>query len=125
MTMRMPGPKVMIVEDEFLIRFTLSEALIDEGFEVIEAATGNEALQTLHAHPDVALLLIDIQLPGGLDGREVARRARQMISALPVIFMSGHPENPSSGAGSPLDAFLAKPYLPSEVCMTVRRLTRC
>ena len=119
----MPIPKVLIVEDEFLIRLTLAEALSDDGFEVIEAPSGEAALQALQAHPDMALLLTDIQLPGALNGMEVARAARLSIPALPVIFMTGRPDSMGTTATSALDVFIAKPYLPSEVCAAARRLT--
>lgn len=118
----MPAPTVLIVEDEFLIRLTLGEALSDEGFQVLEAATGPDALATLRTRPDIALLLTDIQLPGGLDGREVARQARGFAPALKVIFMTGRPDA-MAAADTPGEAFIAKPYLPSQVCATARRLT--
>ena len=114
--------KILIVEDEFLIRLTLGEALADEGFQVLEAATGPEALDVLRTRPDVALLLTDIHLPGGLNGREVARQARGFAPALKVIFMTGRPDAMAEG-GTPDEAFIAKPYLPSQVCATARRLT--
>lgn len=119
----MERPQVMIVEDEFLIRLTLSEALADDGFDVIEAANGPEALRALPSHAGLALLLTDVQLPGGLNGVEVARRVREGRPDLPVIFMTGRPEGAGAPAPSPNDLFIAKPYLPSEVCAAARRLT--
>ena len=111
--------KILIVEDEFLIRLTLSEALTDDGFEVVEAATGAEALGAMSA--DVAVLVADMQLPGGMNGAEVARRARLVKPDLPVIYMTGRPDS-AAAAATPRDAFIAKPYLPSDVCATVRRM---
>jgi CheY-like chemotaxis protein len=119
----MPRPKVLIVEDEFLIRLTLAEALADDGFEVIEAANGAEALQALPADGALALLLTDIQLPGGMNGMEVARRLRGQVPDLPVIFMTGRPDRSETTPASDRDLFIAKPYLPSEVCAAARRLT--
>ncbi len=118
----MSAPIALIVEDEFLIRLTLGEALAEEGFEVLEAATGPEALAMLRAHPDIALLVTDTNLPGGLDGREVARQARGIVPALKVIHMTGLPGAGVEGS-APGEAFIAKPYLPSQVCATARRLT--
>ena len=56
--------RILVVEDEFLIRLTLTEALSDEGFEVLEAETGDAALPMLAAASGIRLLLTDIQLPG-------------------------------------------------------------
>jgi DNA-binding response OmpR family regulator len=115
-------PRIMIVEDEFLIRLTLAEALSDEGFEVIQAATADEALAALRDNPDIALLLTDIQLPGRLNGVELVRTVRQQVPRLPVIFMTGRPDSLTRNATAPGDVFIAKPYLPSQVCAAVRRL---
>jgi CheY-like chemotaxis protein len=116
----MAGIRLLIVEDEFLIRMTLSEVLSDDGFEVIEAADAEEALAALDGH-DIAVMLTDIQLPGAMDGRALAARARETRPRLPVIFMSGRPD-PDVG-GNPLDVHVNKPYLPSTISAAVRRLT--
>ena len=115
----MNGPKILVVEDEFLIRLTLSEALADEGYTVMEATNGEEALRILSA--DVALLITDMQLPGKINGAEIARRAREILPELPVIFMTGRPERIGSTTSS-RDTFITKPYLPTEVCIAVRRM---
>ena len=112
--------RVLIVEDEFLIRLTLSEVLADEGYQVLEAESGDEALGILCSTPDIALLLTDIQLPGVLDGRALVQRARESRPELPVIFMTGRPDG-LDGAGT-RDMFVAKPYLPSEICAAVRKM---
>ncbi|MBV9735237.1 MAG: response regulator [Acidisphaera sp.] len=119
--MQRPGPRLLIVEDEFLIRLTLATALAEDGFQVSEAASGEEALALLAAVEPIDLLLTDIQLSGALDGLALARAARRQAPDLPVIFMTGRPEL-AREAGSANDAFVAKPYLPSEVCATARRL---
>ncbi|HTW29416.1 MAG TPA: response regulator [Acetobacteraceae bacterium] len=115
-------PKLLFVEDEFLIRLTVAEALSDDGFEVLEAASGEEALQLLGADPSVALLLTDLQLPGKIDGGELVRRARETRPDLPVILVTGRPEQRASAAASPRDMVIVKPYLPSEVSAAVRRM---
>jgi DNA-binding response OmpR family regulator len=114
--------RVLLVEDEFLIRLTLAEALADAGYEVVEAETGDAALAVLEADPSIRLLLTDIQLPGALDGLRLVARARAGRPMLPVIYMTGRPDTMTSTRGNPCDAFIAKPYLPSEVTATVRRL---
>jgi DNA-binding response OmpR family regulator len=115
--------RLLLVEDEFLIRLTLAEALADAGYEVMEAETADEALTLLQADDSIRLLLTDIQLPGRLDGLELVARARDGRPSLPVIYMTGRPDAMTQHLGSPWDAFIAKPYLPSEVTATVRRLT--
>ena len=117
------GPRVLVVEDEFLIRMTLFEALSDEGFDVVEAASGDDALVLLRADPTIRLLLTDLQLPGGLDGRALALKAREAVPDLPIIYMSGRPDAVQDLVTS-LDVVIAKPYLPSDVCVAARRLTR-
>lgn len=119
----MSAPRILIVEDEFLIRLTLAEALSDEGFDVVEAETADEALRLFRNDSGIALLLTDIQLPGTMDGVELARQARAQSPLLPVIYMTGRPDRMSNTASSSRDVFIAKPYLPSEVCASARRLT--
>ena len=116
-------PRVLIVEDEFLIRMTLAEALGDEGFDVVEAETADAALPILTADPEIRLLLTDIQLPGVLNGRTLAQKAREHTPALPVIFMTGQPD--PNDMSSPLDVFISKPYTLNDICDAARRLTSC
>jgi DNA-binding response OmpR family regulator len=114
--------RIMLVEDEFLIRLTLAEALAEEGYEVIEAESGDEALAALDAAGGpIGLMLTDIQLPGSLDGRALAGRVRERQPGLPVIFMSGRPDALPDAGGAP-QMMVAKPYLPSDICAAVRTL---
>lgn len=112
------APRILVVEDEFLIRLTLAEALGDEGFEVLEAETGDDALPILLADPGILLLLTDIQLPGSLDGKGLAERARAERPTLPVLFMTGRPD--PAARTSPIDRYIAKPYTLNEICTAVR-----
>ncbi len=113
--------RVMIVEDEFLIRLTLAEALADEGFEPIEAATGDEAFAKLQTAP-MDLILTDINMPGTLNGWSLADAARARQPSIPIVFMSGFAQPPPGRTPSPHDAFMAKPYLPSDLIALVQRL---
>ncbi|MBV9538588.1 MAG: response regulator [Acidisphaera sp.] len=117
------SPRVLIVEDEFLVRLTLSEALSDDGFDVLEAGSGDEALALIGDDSRLDLLLTDMQLPGSTNGRTLAARAREHSPDLPVIFMSGRPSDDSDSDSRACDLFISKPYLPSEICAAVRRLT--
>ena len=114
--------RVLIVEDEFLIRLMLSESLADEGYNVAEASSADEALRILAADPaSVDLVLTDIQLGAAMDGYELARRLREMVPELRVIYMTGRPET-TAGRITDRDRFVAKPYLPSEICAVARDL---
>jgi CheY-like chemotaxis protein len=113
--------RILIVEDEFLIRLTLAEALRDEGYEVLEAESGEAALAALE-QGEVMVLLTDLQLGGGMNGRMLAETARARSPDLPVIYMSGRPDELSWAGMSPRDRVLAKPYLPSDVVGTIRAL---
>ena len=117
-----PPRRILIVEDEFLIRLTLAEVLADEGYEVLEAETGDDAVEILESSPDIAVLLTDIQLPGKLDGRALARHARQNRPDLPVIFMTGRPETMQGLSTGGREEYVAKPYLPSDICKAVKRM---
>ena len=114
-------PRILVVEDEFLIRLTLVEALGDEGYSVLEAESGDAALPMLRDNGAIRLLLTDIQLPGSLDGRALAMRLRQDIPDLPVIFMTGRLDQ-TFEVSSPLDVFITKPYTLSDVCIMAKRL---
>ncbi len=123
LTQSAPKPRVLVVEDEFLIRLTLVEALGDEGFDVLEAETGDAALPIIEADPEIRVLLTDIQLPGTLNGTKLAQRARVARPSLPVLFMTGRPDPTAEAAASPLDRFIAKPYTLADICAAVRALT--
>ena len=118
----MKRPRVLLVEDEFLIRLTLADALADEGCEVLEAGTGDEALTVLDNGTELALLITDVRLPGGVDGLRLAHAARSREPALPVLFMTGRPDLVESRPAGSREAVISKPYLPSDLCSAARRL---
>jgi CheY-like chemotaxis protein len=115
--------RVLLVEDDFLIRLTLVEALVDDGFTVVEAETSDEALAAVAAYDDLRALLTDVQIPGVCDGVELAARARALRPDLPILFMTGRPDSVPDTTQTANDAFIAKPYLPSDVTKAVRRIT--
>jgi len=74
--------RAMVADDEDLVRSLLAEVLADEGFEVIEAGCGDEALALLDQVAPLDLLVTDVHMPGGADGYEVARQARARCAGL-------------------------------------------
>ncbi len=113
------GLRVLVVEDEFLVRSVAVEALEEEGFQVTEAATGAEALALLDEPVD--LILTDVIMPGPVDGWEVAERFRERWPQVSVIYTSGYPleRRPVSDG-----ALLMKPYRIAELIAAVRAKQR-
>ncbi len=114
--------KILIVEDEDVIRRLLTEAMTDEGFTVVNAASAEEALMRLRAGEMFDILMTDIQLTGALDGLDLAAAARSRTPLMPIIFTTGQPDRMQpwhTGAG---DLFIPKPYRPSQVAAAARRM---
>ena len=113
---------VLLVEDEGLIRSTLAETLEDAGYTVVEAETGDEAY-TLLDQDEFDVLLTDIQMPGQLDGIDVARRFHERHPTRPVVFMTGRPDMLSRvGSLSSLEALLRKPFRSAQMLTALRRM---
>jgi CheY-like chemotaxis protein len=109
--------KVLLVEDDDLVRVMAVDALEDAGFEVIEAATAEEALQRCEEHT-ADLLFTDIMLPGKLDGWDIAEQCRETDPALPVIYTTGYSlreHRPVPGS-----RLVRKPYRPEDVVSVIR-----
>ena len=119
----MSKQRILLVEDEFLIRFMVSEALSEEGYDVVEADSGVAALGILDSTEYFDALVTDVHMPGGPDGIQVALCARKKHPGLPVIFATGRVD--AIHAFGPLgarDAVLAKPFSPTQALNTLRHL---
>lgn len=117
-------PRVLLVEDDFLIRLTLAEILGDEGYEVLEAATGDEALAALAGQDGFQAILTDVNIPGSINGTGVGKFARSRFPDLPIIYMTGRADLLQHLAPSMRDRVVAKPYLPSEIAAVLREVVR-
>jgi CheY-like chemotaxis protein len=120
-----PAVRVLLVEDEGVIRLVTAEILRDEGFEVIEAWDGREAARLLDGLDGVDVLFTDVQMPGTLDGIDVAVHARRRHPAIPVLVVSGYTAQLMSRLAvlSPPAVFIHKPYDLEEIVEVLRRLT--
>lgn len=105
---------ILLVEDETLIREIMAESLADDGFEVIQVATGDEAVALIDQHDrPIEALVTDFHMPGEADGAQVAACARSHYPHLPVIIASGRPDVIARSWAPELGyRFLGKPYLP-------------
>lgn len=118
--MQADSPVLLVVEDDFLVRLTLVDALSDGGFEVVEAADAKEALTLVCDRDDIAAMLTDINLPGGADGFALARAARVIRPQLPVVYASGRYGGATEGQAVHGSRFLAKPFTPSLAAAVLR-----
>jgi CheY-like chemotaxis protein len=89
--LRGKGETILLVEDDFAVRMITRRVLETYKYVVCEAASGREALEVWRTHgPEIALLLTDIVMPEGMNGRDLAERLRAERPSLKVIFMSGY-----------------------------------
>jgi CheY-like chemotaxis protein len=113
--------RILVVEDDELIREFVVEALREQGFEVVEAENGEQALAWCGGHePD--FLVTDIRLPGRIDGWEIAERCREHDTDLPVIYATGY--SPVAARPVPGSRCLQKPYHPDAIVSAVREMAR-
>lgn len=106
--------RVLLVEDEFLISEWVAESLSEQGFAVHAASNALEALRYLATEP-VDVLFTDINLPGGIDGATLARRARALLPDLPVVYTSARANLLDPTLRVPGSIFVPKPYVPALV----------
>jgi CheY-like chemotaxis protein len=106
--------RVLLVEDEFLISEWVAESLSDQGFAVRSVTNAADALQHLQSSP-VDVLFTDINLAGSMDGATLARRARELLPDLPVVYASARLNMRDPMLRVPRSTFVAKPYVPESI----------
>lgn len=109
----------LLVEDDADVRKVVRRSLLDLGYAVIEASHGQEALEILQRMDGITLLLSDIMMPGGLDGRALARQARSEGLARQVLLMSGYAPGMDTLTDLPV---LAKPFTTAELARALTAL---
>jgi two-component system cell cycle sensor histidine kinase/response regulator CckA len=115
---------ILVVEDDVGVRHLAVRVLVSYGYQVLEAATGPEALQVSEGYErPIHLLLTDVVMPK-MNGRELVDRLRGQRPGIPVLYMSGYADNAISqiGALPPGTAFLPKPFSVEELIRKVRVL---
>ena len=115
--------KILVLEDEASIRSFIVVNLKRHDFEVVEAASGEEALEKLDNTVSVALL--DVMLPG-ISGFEVCKRAREQYPGLGIIMLTakGQEENKIEGLELGADDYIVKPFSPKELLARINALVR-
>jgi CheY-like chemotaxis protein len=112
---------VLIVEDEMLLRMRAVDMVEDAGFTSVEAVDADEAIAILEARSDIALLLTDIQMPGTMDGLELAHTVQRRWPPIKIILVSGQLKLPEIDI--PLDSrFFGKPLDAAEMVVQMRTM---
>jgi CheY-like chemotaxis protein len=114
-------PVVLIVEDELLLRMDAVDMIAGAGFEVVEAANADQAIDILESRRDITVVFTDIQMPGSMDGLKLARAVRGRWPPIKIVATSGHlhvreTDLPEGGR------FLPKPYRPVQIVGVLREL---
>jgi signal transduction histidine kinase/ActR/RegA family two-component response regulator len=93
------GAVVLLVEDELAVRMVVVEVLSDLGYTVLEADNSQSCLRIVETRTRIDLLLTDVGLPGGMNGRQLADAAREQRPGLKVLFLTGYAESAAVGNG--------------------------
>jgi DNA-binding response OmpR family regulator len=114
---------VLVIEDEELLRLYVDDFLEEAGFEVFDAADAAAALKIMARRPDIRVLFTDIQLPGTIDGMELARLVHDRWPDVLLLITSGN-RRPSTANIIDHGHFLLKPYRRDEVIREIHDLTQ-
>jgi CheY-like chemotaxis protein len=111
-----PRARLLIVEDEVLTRMALAEDLRDAGYFVVEAANADAAMAYLNSGSQIDLVFSDVNMPGSMNGLELALRLRIERPSLPVLLSSGGPVG--------VAGLIAKPYRMERVLSIISKALR-
>jgi CheY-like chemotaxis protein len=120
------GEVVLVIDDEPSIRMLITDVLSDTGYSVLEASDGPAGLRVLQSAARIDLLITDVGLPGGMNGRQVADVARTLRPDLKVLFITGYAENALMGNGHLEKGMhvLAKPFEVERLAIKIRELVK-
>jgi len=120
------GETVLIVDDEPTVRMLVTEVLADLGYTAIEAANGTSGLKVLQSNVRIDLLITDVGLPGGMNGRQMADAARSTRPDLKVLFITGYAQNAAVANGhlEPGMHVLTKPFGLENLASRIKTITK-
>ena len=115
-------PVVLIVEDELLLRINAADMIAAAGFEVVEAANADDAIEILESRRDITVVFTDIQMPGSMDGLKLVHAVRGRWPPIKIVATSGlvdvgEKDLPEGGR------FVSKHYSPEAIAGVLRALT--
>ena len=119
----MPEPVVLLVEDEPLVLLLAQDALEAGGYTVLPVQLSSEALDVLDRRgAELSGLVTDIRLPGGADGWEVARHARELRADLPIVYTTADSAGDWPAKGVPNSVVVQKPYAGAQLLTAISTL---
>ena len=118
------GETVLVIDDEPTVRMLVVDVLQEAGYTAIEAEDGPTGLKILQSSPNLALLITDVGLPGGMNGRQVADAARELRPDLKVLFITGYAENAAVSGGhlEPGMAVVTKPFVMADLAHKITEM---
>ena len=116
------GETVLVVEDDAAVRSVSRAMLENAGYRVLTAAEGPAALDTLRAHPEIALLFTDVVLTGPMNGRRLADEVLRIRPGLPVLFTTGYTRDAIVKDGRIEEGvdLIGKPFTAATLCFRIR-----
>ena len=111
--------RILIVEDEPLVRELEADILLGGGFRLLEAATADEAFEILRGGAEVQLIFTDVDMPGSINGFEFARLVQQGWPEVAILVSSGK-MRPGPGDLPERAKFIPKPYRPAQLVQEIR-----
>lgn len=110
----MTSTRLLVVEDDGLIRMDIVDMLLDAGYQVFEAANADQALDVLEQEPAICALLTDIDMPGSINGIRLAHRVKEQRPHCKIVVISGR-YSPSQGILPDEAVYLSKPISGDEL----------
>jgi len=118
------GETVLVIDDEPTVRMLIVEVLEEAGYKALEAEDGPSGLRILQSEARIDLLITDVGLPGGMNGRQVADAARVQRPDLKILFVTGFAENAAVGnghLGTGMEV-LTKPFVMTELAAKISEM---
>ena len=116
-------PVILVVEDDHVVQSMVEESLSEGGFDLAIAASGEEGVTLLIGRTtEYRALVTDINLRGRINGWEVAKQAREINPAFPVVYMTGAAADEWAANGVPNSILLVKPFAPAQLLTAVSQL---
>lgn len=118
------GETILVIDDEPIVRMLIIEVLEEAGYTALEAGDGPSGLKILQSDVRIDLLITDVGLPGGMNGRQVADAARLSRPDLKILFVTGYAENAAVGNGhlDPGMEVITKPFVMTELANKITEI---